>query len=98
MGFGFVVARFGLFLREMAALRPDVTLRHSSASQWVGVVLVLLGTASLVYAAFDHRQTNYKIAHGEPLGAGRDWAGIILAALLALLGLFIAGYLMFVMH
>ena len=43
MGFGFVVARFGLFLRELAAVRPDVPLRQGSASQWIGVVLVMLG-------------------------------------------------------
>jgi putative membrane protein len=98
MGFGFVVARFGLFLREMAALRPEIPVRQGSASQWIGVVLVLLGTSALVYSAADYRVTIYRIGRGESLGAGRDWAGVVLAGLLAVLGLFIAGYLVFVTH
>src|SRR5688500_5653270 len=98
MGFGFVVARFGLFLREMSAVRPDVPHHSGSGSQWIGVVLVLLGTSALVYAAADHRATLRKIAGGEPLGVGRDWAGVVLASLLAILGVFVAGYLLFVTH
>jgi putative membrane protein len=98
MGFGFVVARFGLFLRELAAVRPDLPHSQGATSQWVGVVLVLLGTSALVYAAAEHRSTTARIARGEPLAAGRDWAGIVLAGLLAVLGLFIAAYLLFVTH
>jgi putative membrane protein len=98
MGFGFVVARFGLFLRELAAVRPDVPHPQGSGSQWIGVVLVLLGTAALVYAAADHRATLRKIGGGEPLGVGRDWAGVVLAGLLAVLGLVVAAYLVFVTH
>lgn len=98
MGFGFVVARFGLFLRELAAVRPDVPHAQGSTSQWIGVALVLLGTSSLVYAAAEHRSSVTKIARGEPLGAGRDWAGVVLAGLLAVLGIFVAGYLVFVAH
>jgi uncharacterized membrane protein YidH (DUF202 family) len=45
MGFGFVVPRFGLFLRELAAL-PNVPPRpHSGFSLWVGTTLVVLGVA-----------------------------------------------------
>jgi inner membrane protein YidH len=98
MGFGFVVARFGLFLRELAAVRPDLPHTQGSTSQWVGVVLVLLGTSALVYAAAEYRSSVRKIARGEPLGSGRDWAGVVLAGLLAVLGIFIAGYLVFVAH
>src|SRR5258708_4796806 len=44
MGFGFVVARFGLFLRELAVVgqrRPEHD--NTGLSQWIGVVLILLG-------------------------------------------------------
>jgi putative membrane protein len=98
MGFGFVVARFGLFLRELAAVRPEAPHNQGTTSQWIGVVLVLLGTASLVYAAAEHRSSATKLARGEPLGPGSDWAGVVLAGLLAVLGIFIAGYLLFVAH
>src|SRR5476651_2119497 len=53
MGFGFVVARFGLFLREFAAL-PDLPHRNSGVSLSVGVTLVVMGVAVNVGAAFKH--------------------------------------------
>ena len=36
MGFGFVVARFGLFLRELSAVRPDLPPHQGTGSQWIG--------------------------------------------------------------
>jgi putative membrane protein len=98
MGFGFVVARFGLFLRELSAVRPELPVHQGSGSQWIGVTLVLLGVAALAYAAAGHRTMLQRLARGEPLPAGHGWAGILLAALLAALGLFIAAYLLFVTH
>jgi putative membrane protein len=44
MGFGFVVARFGLFLRELSGLGRDANDRHAGLSLWVGTTLVLLGS------------------------------------------------------
>ena len=44
MGFGFVVARFGLFLRELAAAAVPVA-HHPGASMAVGVGLTLTGVA-----------------------------------------------------
>ncbi len=46
MGFGFVVARFGLFLREVAAV-ADAKPPALSAwmSVWIGTALVLFGVA-----------------------------------------------------
>jgi putative membrane protein len=98
MGFGFVVARFGLFLRELSAVRPELPVHQGSGSQWIGVSLVLIGAAALSYAAADHRTTLRRLAHGQPLSAASGWAGIVLSALLAALGLFIAAYLLFVTH
>ncbi len=98
MGFGFVVARFGLFLRELSAVRPDLPAHQGSVSQWIGVGLVLLGVAAVIYTAADHRVMLRRLAAGKPLTAGHGWAGILLAALLAALGLFVAAYLLFVAH
>jgi putative membrane protein len=98
MGFGFVVARFGLFLRELAAVRPELPPHQGSVSQWVGVALVLIGVAALAYAAAEHRSVMRHLGRGEPFPADRGWAGILLAGVLAALGLFIAVYLLFVTH
>jgi len=43
MGFGFVVARFGMFLREIAAVQAVPPPRQQGFSLWVGVALVVVG-------------------------------------------------------
>src|SRR5678815_1388566 len=43
MGFGFVVARFGLFLRELGSVAADIPVRSSGFSLWTGTALVLVG-------------------------------------------------------
>jgi putative membrane protein len=42
MGFGFVVARFGLFLREMAVMQGGPPPR-AGVSRWFGIGLIGLG-------------------------------------------------------
>src|SRR5437016_9220719 len=54
MGFGFLVARFGLFLREIAAARPG-SIRPTSHSIWIGTALVLLGVLTNILAAKRHQ-------------------------------------------
>ena len=48
MGFGFVVARFGLFLRELAAAH-DTTVAPPGAhwSLWTGLALAFLGVLTV---------------------------------------------------
>jgi uncharacterized membrane protein YidH (DUF202 family) len=44
MGFGFVVARFGLFLHEIEAVRQNAMPKASTGlSLWIGTALILLG-------------------------------------------------------
>ncbi len=43
MGFGFVVARFGLFLRELAVARGESMAATGGGSLWAGTALVLVG-------------------------------------------------------
>ena len=94
MGFGFVVARFGLFLRELAAVR-DVAPQHSTGlSLWVGTTLVILGVAVNLAAAVKHWHTVRRLERGQPLRF-RPWSlGMVVAFLLGLLGLLTATYLL----
>jgi putative membrane protein len=94
MGFGFVVARFGLFLRELAAVR-DVAPQHSTGhSLWVGTTLVILGVSVTVAAAVKHWHTVRRLERGQPIRF-RPWSlGMIVAFLLGLLGLLTATYLL----
>jgi putative membrane protein len=95
MGFGFVVARFGLFLRElMAARTPDVAARPR-LSLVVGVALVLLGVAVHIAAAFRHRHVLARLQ--PPAHADRAWSRLVIALgfLLAATGLLLAAYLLY---
>lgn len=58
MAFGFVVARFGLVLRMLAAqhLSEPSRLHASPFSNIVGIALVATGAATLFFAAHQHRQ------------------------------------------
>src|ERR1700675_3018786 len=51
MGFGFVVARFGLFLRELAAVHGNQALKSSGFSLGVGTTLIVVGVVVNVASA-----------------------------------------------
>lgn len=92
MGFGFVVARFGVFLREVAAI-ADAAPRPGGWSAWVGVALVLLGVAVNVMAAIEYRTVLRRIERGEPYRPPSWSLGLVAAVVLAVLGLVMIGYL-----
>src|SRR5271169_1708922 len=56
MGFGFVVARFGLFLNELAASNEPARPPHASFSLPVGILLIALGILVNVVAAIRHHR------------------------------------------
>ena len=94
MGFGFVVARFGLFLRELASVEGVQPQQRLGVSLWVGTTLVLLGVAVNFLAAIKHWNTLRRLDRRQPIRFGPLSLGIIVALLLGLLGILIAGYLL----
>ena len=96
MGFGFVVARFGLFLREIAVAHPATPVHSYGVSLGLGTALVVLGIAVTLAAAAQHRQVIRRLARGEDYLAPRWSLGVILALVLAVLGVAIVVYLLFV--
>ena len=95
MGFGFVVARFGLFLREIAAVRGFAAAHNVGLSLWFGVALLLLGVGVTLLAAFGYCRTIEPLDQGEPLRFKRLSLGVVSALGLAVLGLAMALYLAF---
>jgi putative membrane protein len=93
MGFGFVVARFGLFLRELAASNEPTKLPHAGFSLPVGILLIALGIIVNVVAAIRHRRCVRAIDRGEFRQTFGSAFGLWLAGLLALIGLVVAVYL-----
>jgi putative membrane protein len=92
MGFGFVVARFGLFLRELAAAEGRVP-QQGGWSMWFGVGLVMLGVAVTVLAAVEYRAVIRRIDRGDPYRPPGWSMGLVTAILLAVLGVAMVGYL-----
>lgn len=90
VGMGFVVARFGLFLR---LVRPDSGHAEHTWAGPVGVALALLGAVASGVAAWQHRRFcrtlaaselphGYHVEPGLVLGFGVAAAGLVLAAVL----------------
>ncbi len=93
MGIGFAVSRFGLFLRQLH-LAASFPLRTTGVSVYSGVSLVLLGVIVNVVAVVHHVRTVRRLQAGtwEP---GLSLNAIVLALLLASIGLGMAIFLLF---
>ncbi len=95
MGFGFVVARFGLFLRELAVVRGHAVEQSTTWSLWFGTLLVVLGVIVNIWSAVGHMQAIGRLNRGERLQFRAVSPSVITAVLLGLLGLAMAIYLAF---
>jgi putative membrane protein len=82
MGFGFVVARFGLFLRELAASHGvEAVPRGVPWSLWTGVFLAAFGSVMVLGSTARYRMLSAAIERRE-VGRPRGDAWIYVAAML----------------
>src|SRR5437588_3018202 len=68
MGFGFVVARFGLFLREVAGIGPGRLANHPAlplANNITGTFMILMGVIVMLLSICNHRQMVLRIDRGD---------------------------------
>ncbi len=93
MGFGFVVARFGLFLREMAAVEHRIPEKSTGLSLWLGIGLVALGVLVNVLSVLDYRAFLRHYERGEPDHVPRWSLGISTGIVLAGIGAVMIVYL-----
>ncbi len=93
MGFGFVVSRFGLFLREFQALRPNDLPQPGHLSQWFGIALVFMGVVVNVAAAVQHVRLVRRLQKGL-WTPGPSQPAIASAIFLAAAGIAVAVYLL----
>ena len=98
MGFGFVVARFGLFLRELA-LSDHVTvpLHANGLSLPVGVAMIVAGILVNLVAAVRHHRYLLVLDQGRLPTAHGTLFPFLLAGFLAVIGLAVAIYLAFLL-
>ncbi len=95
MGFGFVVARFGLFLREIAEVgQRTLTVRFPGASLAIGTGLVALGVLVVILAAREHARVIRDIEKGEHYTPPRWSLGRVVAWALAAIGVGMIVYLL----
>jgi putative membrane protein len=91
MGFGFVVARFGIFLRELTVMTAPVP--PAGFSRWFGVTLITLGVLLTAGSAVQHATLIQRLARGQPIAPRPTWLGLGLAALLCAIGALMSVYL-----
>ncbi len=96
MGFGFVVARFGLFLRELQMNQHLPLQAHTGLSLWFGIALVGMGVAMEIAATVRHLALVRQLQSGQPFQGRASRTAIAVAMLLALAGLALCVYLLFV--
>lgn len=92
MGFGFVVARFGLFLREIAAMQGGPP-PPGDLSRWFGIGLIGLGVLLTAASTATHVSTVRRLNRGEPFVGRPTWLGLSIAVLLVAIGISVSVYL-----
>ncbi len=94
MGFGFVVARFGLFLREIQAAEHITPPQSPRLSLWFGTALVVMGVIVNIVAAWNHKQMVRRLREGSWSVDQPHNSGVAVALSLACGGLIVALYLL----
>jgi uncharacterized protein (DUF302 family)/uncharacterized membrane protein YidH (DUF202 family) len=98
MGFGFVVARFGLFLQAFLSqtkLGNEVNLASQpyGLSFWFGTALIVAGVLVNMVSTWNHIRLIHALSRGE-FSTRPSRLAISVALLLAVLGLAMAAYLL----
>jgi putative membrane protein len=103
MGFGFIVAKFGLFLHEVMELRvaqgsraSEVDVPNTGWSLWIGVALVALGVFVNIFAAREHINFVHQFGGTELAGPRRYAAQMMMLMVISILGVVMVAYLVLV--
>jgi putative membrane protein len=93
MGFGFVVARFGLFLQELQFTGQVVRTQSFGLSLWFGTALIAVGVAVSLFSGWQHARLVRELDRGEQAHARSAKPGVAIALFLAFVGLAMTIYL-----
>jgi putative membrane protein len=96
MGFGFVVARFGIFLQKVQVANIVPSAQAYGLSPLFGTVLISVGVVVNLLAAWQHIRLARQLDRGESIQSRPSALGVSIAVFLALVGLAMAAYLMFI--
>jgi uncharacterized protein (DUF302 family)/uncharacterized membrane protein YidH (DUF202 family) len=93
MGFGFVVARFGLFLQQLRLIDRAPSARSYGVSLWFGTALIAVGVVVNLSSAWRHVRLVRELDQGEPASSRSLTQAVATALFLALVGLAMTIYL-----
>jgi putative membrane protein len=96
MGFGFVVARFGLFLRALQVGQPNLLAQSYGLSFWFGTTLIVLGVIVNIMSARRHVRLVQDLNQGGTRFNRPSSLAIVVALILAAVGLAMAIYLILI--
>lgn len=93
MGFGFVVARFGLFLQQLELIRHATAKPSYGLSLYFGTTLIAAGVVVNLFSAWQHHRLMKQLERGGTVPARSATQAVLIALFLALVGLAMAIYL-----
>jgi putative membrane protein len=93
MGFGFVVARFGLFMRELQLSHGGPATHSTGFSFWFGTALVLVGAMATLMGALQYKRSVHRLQKGI-WSPGLSHSGVAIAIVLAAAGIAVVTYLL----
>jgi uncharacterized protein (DUF302 family)/uncharacterized membrane protein YidH (DUF202 family) len=93
MGFGFVVARFGLFLQQLQIMQHALIEQSYGLSLWFGTALIAVGIIVNVFAGWQHLRLVRELDRGAASHSHSSTQAVLIAFFLALVGLAMAIYL-----
>jgi uncharacterized protein (DUF302 family)/uncharacterized membrane protein YidH (DUF202 family) len=93
MGFGFVVARFGLFLQQIQTIQHSALAQSYGLSLWFGTALIAVGVVVNVFSGWHHARLARQLNRGDTAYAHPSPVAVSVAFFLALVGLVMAIYL-----
>ena len=93
MGFGFVVARFGLFLQQLKIMESASAEQSYGLSIWFGTALIALGVVVNIYAGSHHFRLIRELDRGATSYSHPTTVAVAFTYILALVGLAMTIYL-----
>lgn len=93
MGFGFVLARFSLFLQQLHFMQSNTPQEHSGFSLWSGTALIIVGVIVNVFAGWRYTRFFRALDRGDRSYPHTSTQAVVVAFLLALVGIAMAIYL-----
>src|SRR5277367_6250387 len=93
MGFGFVVARFGLFLQQLQAVEKTFSGQSYGLSLWFGTALIAAGVIVNLFAGWQHARLVRELDGGAAIHSRPAGPAVAIALFLAFVGLAMTVYL-----